>query len=507
MFSPADLDQLTRHSITIEQVNRQLEIFRNGIPFMKLVRPATLEDGIIQISATEGERLTTLYSTADTVSLLKFIPASGAASRMFKSLFEFIENDHNKDFSSNPVIANFIHNLSSFAFYDELRTVAGKRGETLEALLAKKNYIEVVKLLVDKEGLNYGFLPKGLLKFHRYQTTARTPFEEHLVEAAQYASSPGQPVRLHFTVSPEHQEAFHQLLQHVRGIFEKRFRITYDVSFSVQKPSSDTIAVDLNNIPFRDSDGKLIFRPAGHGALIDNLNEMDADVIFIKNIDNVVPEKKLETVVQYKKILAGKLLEIREHVFTILREFDRSEPSIARLQVIRDFILRQLHYEFVSPLDETNNKLLIKIFRQVLNRPIRVCGVVKNLGEPGGGPFWAPNSRGDISLQIIESSQVDPSDSNQVSIFKRATHFNPVDLVCSIRSYTGEKFHLPDFVDRNTGFISQKSKDGKGLKALELPGLWNGAMSDWITLFVEVPVETFNPVKTINDLLRPEHQQ
>lgn len=506
MITPDDRAQLTRHGITNEKLEWQLNIFRQGVPYMKLKRVATLGDGILQISEAEKKELVSKYDAVKEISKLKFIPASGAASRMFKALFEYIDKGVHEDSPSDKMVAQFFTSIKSFAFYDELAQIADKKGKSLTSMLASKQYIEILELLLDEVGLNYGFLPKGLLKFHRYETTSRTPFEEHLVEAAEYARTEGIHVYLHFTVSPEHKNAFTDLLENIKSDYEKRFGVTFIVDFSLQKPSTDTIAVDLKNEPFRNPDGTLFFRPGGHGALIDNLNELDADIIFIKNIDNVVPEKFLDNTVTYKKILAGKLLEIQEQVFGILRELDNSDPSPSRLKEIKSFINNHLNYEFIVPPDLHNIKATCKIFHNVLDRPIRVCGVVKNLGEPGGGPFWAPNSIGDISLQIIESSQVNKEDKAQIAIFDQATHFNPVDLVCATKSYKGEKFKLHNYIDSNTCFISHKSKDGKDLKALELPGLWNGSMADWLTIFIEVPVETFNPVKTVNDLLRLQHQ-
>lgn len=506
MFSDKDREQLTRQGITNDKINWQLKVFRKGVSYIDLHRPATIGDGILQINDEEQKRLVEQYALADCTGKMKFVPASGAASRMFKSLFEYIGEYKTEDVPSDTMVEQFFNSLSSFAFYSDLDITAVKKGLPVDKLLAAKKYVEILKLVLYEEGLNYGFLPKGLLKFHTYGTSSRTPFEEHLVEAALYGSSEGKPVKLHFTVSPEHKHSFTELLEKVGKNYEKRFGVEYQVGFSVQKPSTDTLAVDLNNEPFRNPDGSLLFRPGGHGALIDNLNELDTDIIFIKNIDNVVPEKYVDVTVTYKKILAAKLLEIQNRVFLFLRELDSDPPEPMRLKEIFNFIGSELNYRFVQSPDLNNINEAIPVIRRVLNRPVRVCGVVKNLGEPGGGPFWAPNSMGDSTLQIIESSQVNKEDKEQATLFSQATHFNPVDLVCGVRNYKGEKFHLPDFIDPNTYFISQKSKDGKELKALELPGLWNGSMSDWTTLFVEVPVETFNPVKTVNDLLRQEHQ-
>ncbi len=506
MLSPKDQEQLARQGIKSDKLNWQLNIFRKGIPFTILQRAAVPGDGILQISDSDKERFIKKFASAMNVIKMKFIPASGAASRMFKALFEYAEKNLREDVPSDGTVKQFFASLKSFAFYEDLATAAEKNGKSLDTMLKSNQYIEILRLVLDEEGLNYGFLPKGLLKFHRYEKSTRTPFEEHLVEAALYVGTEGRSVKLHYTVSPEHMDSFRELLNRVRNTYEKRFGLRYDVEFSIQEPSTDTIAVDLENEPFRNDDGTLLFRPGGHGALINNLNELDADIIFIKNIDNVVPEKYLESTVTFKKILGGKLLETQGKVFNLLRELDSEEPTVDRLREMYDFIRIQLNYEFAIEPDLNDITNTARQFHAVLNRPIRVCGVVKNLGEPGGGPYWAPNSAGDITLQIIESSQVDKENETQTGIFNQATHFNPVDLVCAVKSYKGKKFHLPDYVDGNTCFISQKSKDGKELKALELPGLWNGAMADWITIFVEVPIETFNPVKTIIDLLRPEHQ-
>ena len=506
MLTSNDQKQLAEKGISPEKLEWQLSIFRKGIPFIKIDRPATPGDGIISLSDEEKQQLITKYTSSDKIGKMKFVPASGAASRMFKLLYEYLEKNQKEAIPSEKMVTQFFNSLNSFAFYGELNAVSVKKGKELRKMLESAEYIEVLRLLLSSEGMNYGFLPKGLLKFHRYEDIARTPFEEHLVEAASYARSKNAPVKVHFTVSPEHLTAFRQLLDRIGKAYEERFGVIFEVQFSIQKSSTDTLAVDLDNEPFRNADGTLLFRPGGHGALLDNLNDLDADVIFIKNIDNVVPEKKLDIVTQYKKALAGKLLEIQEKVFALLREFDDMVPSKIRLTEIHRFIRQQLFYEPLALPEAEEVKNLTKRLYHILNRPIRVCGVVKNLGEPGGGPFWAPNSMGDLSLQIIESSQVNKEDKKQMNLFNRATHFNPVDLVCSTKSYKGEKFNLAEYTDQNTCFISQKSKDGKVLKALELPGLWNGAMADWITVFVEVPVETFNPVKTVNDLLRPEHQ-
>jgi len=506
MFSDKDIRQIREKGISDEQLQWQLSVFRKGIAPMKLNRPASIDDGIICLDNQEIDRYISDFDSAGNIQKIKFIPASGAASRMFKALFEFMDSADEQIASKNEFIATFFGNLRKFAFSSTLEKKIRDKGESLNGLLDEKKYKKILEYLFTEKGLNYGNLPKGLLQFHRYERDSRTPFEEHIGEAVRYAKTQDGRVSLHFTVSLEHLEEFRKLLHTIRPVYEQKNGIILDVSFSVQKPSTDTMAVDIDNQPFREDNGNIVFRPGGHGALIDNLNELDANIIFIKNIDNVVPEKLNLPTIRYKKALAGILLETQNRVFELLNELDAGMPSEKRLQEMYKLITGILHCIPHSKPVYSDAKECIQKFKDILNRPIRVCGVVKNLGEPGGGPFWALNSKGDLSLQIVESSQVDHSDAKQAEIFKKSTHFNPVDLVCSTKNYRGEKFSLPEYVDRNTCFISKKSKDGRDLKALELPGLWNGAMADWLTLMVEVPMETFNPVKTINDLLRPQHQ-
>jgi hypothetical protein len=506
MLLEKDYRQLTEKGISEEYLQWQLSIFERGVEFIKLSKPAVVGDGIIRFSEDVLNRFILVYETAEKVSKTKFVPASGAASRMFKDLFEYLDNP-NKSKTPEAFILRFIENIDKFAFSGELQEVLRRTGHPgIDELIRQGDFEPIIRLLLVQEGLGYGNLPKGLLKFHSYPDGNRTPFEEHLSEAARYANTPGQPVNLHFTVSPEHMEGFERLMSKVVPVFEKKFGVTYAISFSIQKPSTDTLAVDIKNQPFRNSDGTMLFRPGGHGALIDNLNALEAEIIFVKNIDNVVPEKYVEPTVRYKKALAGKLLEMRRQVYEMLKELQDTSLTPERAKQIFNKLGDELCYRVQQTPDFKDMQGTKKILFKILNRPIRVCGVVKNLGEPGGGPFWAPNSHGDITLQIIESSQVDHENSAQAEIFRTATHFNPVDLVCCPYDFQGHKFDLNAYVDKSTCFISQKSKDGKELKALELPGLWNGAMADWLTVFVEVPVETFNPVKTVNDLLRKEHQ-
>ncbi len=368
----------------------------------------------------------------------------------------------------------------------------------------EKRFKDIVANLLTTPGLNYGSLPKGLLKFHKYAEGARTPLEEHLVEGALYACSSTGKVNVHFTVSSEHHELFEKLVNEKMPEYAKKFGVEYNISFSEQKPSTDTIAADSDNKPFRE-DGKLVFRPGGHGALIENLNDLDVDIIFIKNIDNVVPDRLKSDTVTYKNLIAGVLVTLQQKTFEYLKILDSGKYSQEQIEEIIRFVQQKLFCR-KSDIKNMEDAELVIYLRNKLNRPIRVCGMVKNVGEPGGGPFLAYNQDGTVSLQILESSQIDMKDPKKKEMFDNGTHFNPVDLVCAVRDYKGNKFNLTEYVDKSTGFISSKSKNGRDLKALELPGLWNGAMSDWNTIFVEVPLTTFNPVKTVNDLLRDQHQ-
>ena len=398
-----------------------------------------------------------------------------------------------------------LNRFEKFAFYDDLNAACEKMsGKDISALVSEGNYKAVVAALLEAAGLNYGALPKGLLKFHRYEDGNRTPLEEHLVEGALYAANKNGKVNVHFTVSPEHRRLFEALVADKAAVYAKKYGVDYNVTFSEQKPSTDTIAADMDNQPFRDN-GKLLFRPGGHGALIENLNDLDADVIFIKNIDNVVPDKLKGDTVLYKKLIAGVLVALQQKAFAYLELLDSGRYTHEQVIEILQFLQKKLFCKNPETKNLEDAELVLYL-KEKLNRPMRVCGMVKNVGEPGGGPFLAYNSDGTISLQILESSQIDMDDPEKKEMFEKGTHFNPVDLVCAVRDYKGRKFDLVNFVDKATGFISYKSKNGKDLKALELPGLWNGAMSDWNTVFVEVPLGTFNPVKTVNDLLRDQHQ-
>ena len=506
MFTTQDLEVLAKKGISEEKVNGQLASFAKGFPFLNLKGAASLEYGIVAIdedAATYYQDLWTKYLAANK-TILKFVPASGAASRMFKNVFEFVDAEYSvptTDFEKK-----FFDKIHDFAFFDQLNAVCVKNnGKGIDELIAAGEYKAVAKNMLSAEGLNYGALPKGLLTFHRSNTGVRKAFEEHLVEGALYAANGEGNVNLHFTVSPEHIEFFKALTAEVVESYEKKFGVKYNISFSVQKASTDTIAAAMDNTPFRDEKGQLLFRPGGHGALIENLNELEADVIFVKNIDNVVPDNLKPITVKYKQIIGGVLVSLQQKIFSYLQVLESGKYTHEQLMDMLYFLQNKLFVKNPETklLDDSELALYIK---GKFNRPLRVCGMVKNVGEPGGGPFIAQSPDGTFQSQILESSQIDMNNEASVEMFKKGSHFNPVDLVCAVRDKNGKSFDLVKHVDPMTGFISFKSKNGKELKALELPGLWNGAMSDWNTVFVEVPIETFNPVKTVNDLLRPQHQ-
>ena len=504
MISKADQTLLKKKGISEEKINEQLKRFVTGFPFLKIEAAASVEQGILTPNNEEIEKYLKVWNEYCELgnNIVKFVPASGAASRMFKDLFSFLEKEY--DEPATEFEKMFFANIEKFAFFEELNNVCVKNNsETVKKLIINGKYKTVVFNLLDITGLNYGSLPKGLLKFHSNDGVVRTPVEEHFVEGALY-SLMNDKVRLHFTVSPAHRAMFEKLVYECKTVYEKMFGVKYEIEFSEQKQSTDTIAVDMENIPFREN-GELLFRPGGHGALIENLNDIDSDIIFIKNIDNVVPDKFKFQIVKYKKLIAGILVSLQKQVFEYLRLLDSGKYTHNQIEEIIRFVQQKLYCRS-NEMKHLEDCDLVIYLRKKLNRPIRVCGMVKNVGEPGGGPFLVHNSDGTVSLQILESSQIDMSDEKAYAMFKNGTHFNPVDLVCAVRNYKGEKFNLVDYVDQATGFISHKSKNGKDLKAMELPGLWNGAMSDWNTVFVEVPLITFNPVKTVNDLLRDEHQ-
>lgn len=516
-FSNEDIKYFESIGISLEKVNKYIENFKKGFPFTQITKPCVINDGLHIIDESEFTKLIEVSEKASNESrMIKFVPASGAASRMFKTLNYFNNNYEKINYNNIKMLAEqgdkeakelykFIQGIKRFAFFDDLKIALDKDNYDIDNLIQIGEYKEIVDYLLNEKGLNYADLPKGLLKFHKYNDDEiRTSIEEHLVEGANYTKDKNNQVKIHFTVSPEHLEHIQNHVDQAKVKYEEKYNVKYFVSFSIQKKSTDTIAVDLNNNPFYDND-KILFRPAGHGALIENLDDLKADIIFIKNIDNVVPDKLKETTYTYKKALSGYLINIQDKCFKFLKQIENNDIDEKEINIIFNFLEKEL---FIHVSDNIkNNTLDLKkdfIFSK-LNRPIRVCGMVKNQGEPGGGPFWT-KSENTESVQIVETSQIDLNSYNQKDLLSKATHFNPVDLICAVKDYKGDNFDLEKYIDHNTGFISQKSKDGRDLKALELPGLWNGAMADWNTIFIEVPLITFNPVKTVNDLLRPEHQ-
>ncbi len=513
MFSASDKQQIHNKGLDLDSVNYQLNCFEQGFPFLKIVNSASISKSILKFSKSEEMNWVKLYEeNFSSMNVVKFIPASGAASRMFKSLIEMISVGQNQkepaapDIHYDPQLEEIFSGISNFAFAEPLKTVLLNEGLKLNELLEEKQYSTIARYILKVSGLNYENLPKGLIEFHSYPGFSRTAFEEHLVDAAYFAVDKEGVANLHYTISPEHEVLFVQKLKDVISEYEKKYNVKFNIDFSFQEQSTDTIAVDMENKPFRLADHSLLFRPGGHGALIDNLNKLDSDLVFISNIDNVAPGRTKEIIVHYKKLIGGVLIHYEQKIFNYLLQLDApGEPAPELIHELKNFVETDLNIHNEMSVSY-NQEEWLEYFRKKLNRPIRVCGMVRNAGEPGGGPFFARNEDGTTSLQIVESSQINLEVAENRIIFGNASHFNPVDLVCKLTDYKGSKFDLLQFRDMRTGFISQKSKDGRDLKALELPGLWNGAMSDWNTFFVEVPIATFNPVKTLNDLLRPEHQ-
>ena len=501
-FSKKDLEQIQGHNLSLAQIEKQLENFKKGFPFVNLEKPAVIGDGILQIEESNAmDYVNAFEDYAANASIVKFVPASGAATRMFKDLYDFKSSfDSSKNSLEDfPAVKDVIDNIKQFAFYESLLPLG------IENALKENDYLKVVELILEDSGLSYGQSPKATIVFHKYDDEVRTSFEEHLVEAAKYCLNDKKEVRLHFTISGNHQEKFSELLKKVKAKYEERFSCTYEIEFSEQKSSTDTVAVYLDNSLVRDNEGNIVFRPAGHGALIENLNEINADIVFIKNIDNVIHDKYKDITYKYKKVLAGILVSVKKKIDSYLNILSKQNFEKSLFEEIKGFCENNLFLELkdlssFKDVEDYRDYLL-----SVLNKPIRVCGMVKNEGQPGGGPFWIRRENGELSLQIVESAQVDMRDEKQRDIFNNSTHFNPVDLVCSVKNFKGEKFELTDFVDYNTGFITEKSQQAHKIKVQELPGLWNGSMANWISIFVQVPLETFTPVKTINNLLDKGH--
>jgi hypothetical protein len=503
MFTQKDLQQIRSRGITIDEINQQIRHFQQGFPASDITLPATPGKGILLLTEGDQRHFQEVFNdNAPDFSIIRFIPASGAASRMFKKLYSALENLEDLELekqmdwiSGEKEIKRFFKRLDAYPFYDDL-----SQPEAVEP-------VRILSQLLGSEGLNYGNMPKGLLKFHKYsETDRRTAFEEHVREAMKYCGDRNRQVRMHLTVSPDHLDGFQTEAARIIPEIEKETGMTIHISFSFQKPETDTIAVDLTNKPFRASDGKLLFRPGGHGALIRNLDALDADIVFISNIDNVAPDRLKNSRVEQKKVLGGVLLEIRSKIFYYLKQLTGEEKQEkTRLDSMVSYLHERLGIAIPAMLESWDVIDLKEWLVSTMNRPIRVCGMVRNEGEPGGGPFYVRSESGEVTLQIVESSQINMENPEKVRLLQESTHFNPVDLVCSIKDFRGEKFNLNSFVDHNTGFISEKSEGGRTLRALELPGLWNGSMAGWLTLFVDVPLETFSPVKTVFDLIRQEH--
>jgi hypothetical protein len=514
MFSDKDIKQIKGKGITIDGINAQLSRLKNGMSFSNLVAAATIGKGIERYDENETREFIELYEAKqNNLSVVKFVPASGAATRMFKFLFQFVKHFNPSkeslkkyaDRNNDSLIVAFVESLKRFPFYNEVLSKIEKENLDFDAWSDDEKYVQFVKTMLDANGLNYSFFPKGLLPFHKYHDGVKTAFEEHLFESTLYASS-NNVSNLHFTVSEKHHLYFKKELERVREHLENTTNTSFNVSFSYQKEATETIALTEKEDVFRKEDGSILFRPAGHGALLENLNDLDNDLIFIKNIDNIIVSDKNLEASNYKKLLAGVLIEAQEKVFAYLNKLDAGNLEDADFKVMALFLRYRLNVPITVNFESFSSEEKTTYLKEKFNRPIRVCGMVKNQGEPGGGPFWVKDGSDEVSLQVVEFAQINFSKKNQQGIVYKATHFNPTDLVCGVKNYKGKKFDLTQFVDPEAAFITTKTQNGIDIQALELPGLWNGSMAYWNSIFVEVPLKTFNPVKTVNDLLKPEHQ-
>ncbi len=514
MLSKKDVQYIESKGITITQVKKQIERIKNGMSYSNLIAAANIGSGIERYNEQEIQDLVNLYETKqNSLNIVKFVPASGAATRMFKFLFEFLNHfnpkkenieTYAKRYNDN-LIKTFFLRLEEFPFYNEVLSKAKTISPNFEKLSKEENYFEFVKTMLYENGLNYSFFPKGLLSFHKYETEIVTAFHEHLLESTLYASTNNKS-DLHFTVSEKHHPYFNSELNKIKDRLEQKTNTTFNVSFSYQKGETETIALTTTNNICRNDDDSILFRPAGHGALLENLNDLNSDLVFIKNIDNIVVFNKNKKISKYKKLIAGALIQAQEQAFSFLHKLDEETATEKDMLSMAMFLSKKMNVSILDEFDDLTSEKKKQYLIDKLNRPIRVCGMVKNEGEPGGGPFWVKDENDEISLQIVEFAQIDIKNIEQAEIVKNATHFNPTDLVCGTKNYKGEKFNLLNFVDSEAAFITKKTQNGADIQALELPGLWNGSMAHWNTIFVEIPVETFNPVKTVNDLLKPEHQ-
>ena len=518
LFTQADLEQMKELGITEDKAGRQLAILAKGQRWAALVRPCTPGDGIVKVDPEDQERFISRWQGgADEGRLSAFVPASGAATRMFAFL-QHIRNEVDKvtldrtaeifgrasgDYREFRV---FVRSLEKFAFLEPLAEVMGKAGISLQEKLQLGVYNDILDFLLEPQGLNYSSLPKGLIPFHRYGDHYRTAMEEHLVEWVHTVRDLKQLCRIHFTVAPENQGEVEAHGREAAAKYSEHLGVKYELSFSIQSPASNTLAVDLENNPFRKPDGSLLFRPGGHGALLQNLNQLKGDIVLIKNIDNVVTDERRDLVVLHQRILTGMLLKVQDEIYNYLTLLSSGSFDAGDLQEVLDFVVQRLNPSVGEHLRTWGEEEKVAGIFRLLNRPLRVCGMVVNRGEPGGGPFWVKDASGRLSLQVVEQAEINRKSPEQVAILKASTHFSPVQIVCGLRDFQGQPFDLNCFADPEAVFVSRKTEEGKELKALELPGLWNGGMAHWNTIFVEVPEETFNPVKTINDLLRPGHR-
>ncbi len=512
-FNETDILQIEEKGLTAREVEHQLDIFKRGNIKVDIIQAATLDDGIFSYSTGERKDFIKLFEhRKEDFELIKFVPASGAATRMFKSLHNFVSKYNPEksglreylDSTDDEVLQHFFEGVDHLPFYEEALRIAKDRHPDFEEKSNGEKHLILVKSMLYEDGLNLSNYPKGLVPFHKYSSRIATAFEEHLYETSRYMAVKGV-AKLHFTVAKGDKEKFEKEFEVIKQHLEKDTNTRFEISYSYQDPKTDTIAVDEDNKPFRDEEGNLFFRPGGHGALIENLNNIEADLVFVKNIDNVVLEQNLGDLVDYKKMLGGKLIRLQAQIFEYLNQLDAGNNSESKLDEIADFIKKELKKEIPDAFIKFTGEEKTQYLYRLLDKPLRVCGMVKNEGQPGGGPFLVKDETGAVSLQIIEGAQIDKDNIEQVKILNNSTHFNPVDLVCSLKNFKGEKYDLHKYVDETMSFIAYKTKDGKPLKALERPGLWNGAMADWNTIFVEVPVTTFNPVKTVADLLKESH--